>query len=362
MNLINTGLDDDGLDYIHDEESVIKYSLTTLLIEKASATIEAVVRCLVGLKNLTHFQFDKNIEYLLKYFDFIRESKSDTDPEFKTNIFKSTAKNVPSERLTPEFLNWLTEKFPKVTHLVLFSLNKVVYTNLINSLTTSWKYITHLELSSSSWREDYHHCDVAFALSCCKENLIALKLESFIEVNIFHLGDDLRKLEKLSFTNCTFLNGWEVEIFENLRELEIILFRFCFSNSEEQDFLVKAAMQHDVLKSILSSKNIEKLFIFDQYFFNCNLLHDLIDMGYLKNLRELEVFFCSIRTCGFMPLIDETFLIKKIVVGSCPYIRVKDAKKILNIIKKKNLTISFLIANEIPYRPRWLLDLENPNK
>ncbi|KAL7630385.1 UNVERIFIED_CONTAM: hypothetical protein RMT77_019457 [Armadillidium vulgare] len=91
LNLHQTNFSNIDAGSLIDASSVIKKSLTKLIIHKSFVPTQSVEWCLLNLKNLTHFQSDRTIEATLKLFERIKDLKDALDefPKFKTTICKN---------------------------------------------------------------------------------------------------------------------------------------------------------------------------------------------------------------------------------------------------------------------------------
>ncbi|RXG68780.1 hypothetical protein Avbf_06909 [Armadillidium vulgare] len=227
LYLHDTSIEDDDLKILLKKESVIKNSLTKLLIDETRIKEESIKQCLLNLQNLTYFQSDKTIQAALQLFETVKHSAeaSDAIPKFKTTVFKNIFFRINKKLLTDDFLKWLGEKFPEVKYLNI--LLREEYNEFVSCLIISWKHITQLELTSLG-KEETVSALIPAIVSC--ENLITLKLEKF----------------------------W------------------------------------NLLLSVLSSKNIEKVFFCDQSSFISPLIKDLLERNCLRNLKELKVMRCFI--------------------------------------------------------------------
>ncbi|RXG68777.1 hypothetical protein Avbf_06911 [Armadillidium vulgare] len=224
LNLHRSNFNENDVDSLIHESSVLKNSLTKLIIDETDVPPQSVEQCLLSLKNLTYFQSDRTIGATLKLFETNKHfaEASDEVPTFKTTVCKNRFHGTGKERLTEDFAIWFVKKFPEVNHLNF--LLQDFYNGFINSLIISWKNITQLELSS--WDEGDSVSFLLPAIISCK-NLITLKLENFIYVDITLLGNSLKKLEKLTLINNVFVRSDEIQ-FENLKELQVLLFEGSF--------------------------------------------------------------------------------------------------------------------------------------
>ncbi|RXG68781.1 hypothetical protein Avbf_06908 [Armadillidium vulgare] len=360
LNLHNTCIDDYEVKILLKDESVIKNSLTKLIIDATRIKVKTIKVCLLSLPNLTYFQSDKTIQAALQIFETVKHSAeaSDAIPKFKTTVFKNIFFGTNEELLTDDFLKWLVEKFPEVKHLNL--LLQEEYNEFASCLISSWKHITHLELSSMG-KEESVSALITSIVSC--ENLITLKLEKFWNVDITPLGNKLKKLEKLTLINNIFVRSQEIQ-FENLKELQVIFFP---EESQEdildsddsvnvedynddfyKSYLENLNIPYTLLLSVLSSKNIEKVFFCDQSSFISPLIKDLLERDCLRNLKELKVMRCLIGIDCIWELLRHAIPVTDIVFFCCN-ISEEDVNKISTFCKENNLAISIKRTNILPY-------------
>ncbi|KAL7630384.1 UNVERIFIED_CONTAM: hypothetical protein RMT77_019456 [Armadillidium vulgare] len=118
-------------------------------------------------------------------------------------------------------------------------------------------------------------------------------------------------------------------------------------------------LPYEFLLSIFSSENIEKVFLYDKSSFISFLVKNLLEMGCLRNLKELKVFKCLLVTDCIWELFDRVMLITNIELGFCDNISEKDVNLISTYCKKNNLSTTITLALENLYYLRWLVQDAN---
>ncbi|KAB7501222.1 hypothetical protein Anas_01831 [Armadillidium nasatum] len=349
LNLRDTDLSDKALNYLYDDESVVKYSLSKLIIDGTVVSVESVAQCLLKLKNLTYFLSDETIQACLRIF----EEKSDSLRNFEFPAFRGSLYSENERLLNHEFLEWFTQKFIKVNHVIfvaIFEKSKSIVTRIVRS----WRNITHLELFSCDLcRDSFSQLKPAF--DCCKETLLNLKLEAFVKVDIPYLGRVLKRLRKISLYNNSYLKTDVIQPFENLKEVEIILISVSFEVGRFKKNLRNMHLNHNSLLSIFKSKYIEKAFIYGQSRFTNRFMLTLLKLDYLRNIKELNLFSCPISIKSLWELFERGIPIKKIVIGFCPFIRVSEINELSVYIKENNYGASISASMEIPYHLKSIL-------
>ncbi|KAB7501225.1 hypothetical protein Anas_01833, partial [Armadillidium nasatum] len=301
LNLHNTSIEDYEVKILLKNESVIKNSLTKLIIDETRIKVKSIKRCLLNLQNLTYFQSDKTIEAALQLFETVKHSAeaSDAIPKFKTTVCKNIFLGTIEEPLTDDFLKWLGEKFPEVKHLNL-SLQEE-YNEFASCLISSWKHITHLELSSLG-KEDSVSVLIPAIVSC--ENLITLKLEKFWNVDITPLGNKLKKLEKLTLINNIFVRSQKIQ-FENLKEFQNLKMLHFHTFIESR--VARKYANYALREAIQGLKFLQEI-----NFYDCWLSRSTINSIALNcpNLRELYLHDTSIEDDDVKILLKKESVIK----------------------------------------------------
>ncbi|KAL7630376.1 UNVERIFIED_CONTAM: hypothetical protein RMT77_019468 [Armadillidium vulgare] len=351
LNLRDTDLSDKALNYVYDDESVIINSLSKLNIDETVVSIESVAQCLLKLKNLTYFLSEETIQACLHIFE---EKKSDALPNFEFTVFRGSLYLDNERLLNHEFLEWFTQKFTKVNH-VIFVATFENSESIITRIMRSWRNITHLELFSCDLYGGDSFNQLKPAFDCCKETLLNLKLEAFVKVDIPYLGKVLKRLRKIYLFNNSYLKTDRIQPFEDLKEVEIILISVSFEVGRLKKNLGSMHLNYNSLLSIFKSKYLEKAFIYGQSRFTNVFMLNLLNLDYLRNLKELNLFSCPISIKSLYELFERGIPIKKIVIGFCPFIRVSEINELSVYIKENNYGASISTSMEIPYHLKSIL-------
>ncbi|KAB7501224.1 hypothetical protein Anas_01832 [Armadillidium nasatum] len=341
LNLHRTNINKNEANSLLHESSVVKNSLTKLIIDETCVPTQSVEQCLLSLKNLTYFQSDRTIEATLKLFETVKHlaDASDELPKFKTTVCKNKFHRTGVKRLTEDFAKWFVKKFPEE-----------LYNKFVSHLIISLKNITQLELSS--WDEGHSVSLLLPAIISCK-NLITLKLENFMFVDITLLGNSLKKLEKLTLINNIFVRSDDIQ-FENLKELQVLLFEDSFEGDYYRFHSENMNVPYLLLLSVLSSEKIEKVLFYNQSSFISPLMENLLERGCLRNIKELKVFKCLVGIDCIWQILNQNIPITDIVLGFCN-ISNDEVKQISNYCKRNNLATSITMVSEIPYYFKWLV-------
>ncbi|KAL7630002.1 UNVERIFIED_CONTAM: hypothetical protein RMT77_019878 [Armadillidium vulgare] len=356
LNLHKTGVSVNGIRFLCGEDSVIKPSLERLISDYTNVSPLSVMLCLLAFMNLKHFVSDSTIWAVFRFLESMKGlvSKTGEIVQFKTSILKNNFEThrfgTPDEDMLRKFLRM----FPNIQHLIFTSVRRSSI-RIINLLILLMN-VTELELSADvdrKGRNYYTFYSLKESLDRCGDKLTSLKLEKFLDVNVFYLATQCKNLKRLFLINNTYDDKSHFHkipnLFHELIELQIILVRSQVNHLYRELFLSEAA-----LYSLLSSSLLKKALIFCQARFSDIVMGDLFEDNHLQNLNEIFIYHCDqITNLTLWELVNNTRPIEKVETGFSTLIPDELVEMLKGYIKEKKLNVSISNVTNNPYFLRW---------
>ncbi|KAB7501221.1 hypothetical protein Anas_01830 [Armadillidium nasatum] len=356
LNLHKTGVSVNGIKFLCGEDSVVKPCLKKLISDYTNVSPLSAMLCLLAFMNLKYFLSDSTIWAVLRFLESVEDlaSKSGGIVKFKTSILKNNFAThrfrTPNEDMLWEFYIM----FPKVHRLIFTSVRRssIRFTNILILMMN----LTELDLSADvdrTGRNYYTFYSLKESLDRCGDKLLSLKLEKFLDVNVFYLATQCKNLMRLFLINNTFDDKSYFHkipnLFKELIELQIILVRNQVNHLYRELFLSEAA-----LYSLLSSSQLIKVLIYCQARFSDIMMGDLFEDDHLQNLNEIFIYHCDhITNLTLWELVNNTRPIEKVETGFSTLISNDLVEMLKGYIKEKKLKVSISNVTNNPYFLRW---------
>ncbi|KAL7630329.1 UNVERIFIED_CONTAM: hypothetical protein RMT77_019523 [Armadillidium vulgare] len=356
LNLHKTGVSVDGIKFLCGEDSVVKPCLKKLISDYTNVSPLSVMLCLLAFMNLKYFVSDSTIWAVFRFLESVRglDSKSGGIVKFKTSILKNNFAThrfgTPDDDMILEFLRM----FPKVHRLIFTSVRKSDIR--ITNICIMFMNLTELDLSADvdrTGRNYYTFYSLKESLDRCGDTLLSLKLEKFLDVNVFYLATQCKNLLRLFLINNTYDDKSHFQkipnLFKGLMELQIILVRNQVTHLYRELFMSEAA-----LYSLLSSSQLIKVLIYCQARFSDIVMGDLFEDDHLQNLNEIFIYRCDqITNLTLWELVNNTRPIEKVETGFSTLISDDLVEMLKGYIKEKKLKVSISNVTNNPYFLRW---------
>lgn len=340
-------IEKDDFEILVCPECVIKDSVENLRIDKTSVSVVCTAKCLILYTKLIYFRSDRTLTAL-----FFERTKRNISSPFKTTVLEQNFKSYSSIISDAELLDkgrYIVQMFPEVDYAVFTCIERLA-TKFVNEIISVMN-ITKLELSCFEVKEHYEFLELmpAFENKKNSNNLRSLTLECFILVDIFSLSERCPNLEKLVLINNSYMMGhknfWRP--FSKLKELEIMF----LLELEHTTEILNYDLDCDTFSVVISSNSLEKVVIVDQSKFEIALERSLYS-GFLRNLRELYFFTCSVRIEILMKIFALGIPLKKLEYSN-DFVYKGATTRILEYVSDNKYETLVSPKDSLPYWLRW---------